>query len=150
MQWNVFFLMGTPTTSKSPSANRSGRLKGTNCFSSLRHNRIPHKARRKSFGQVDPANTEKIPLKWGISMLTTTFWVSIIRLPAIDRAGTASAKSLESLGSTVDKKTKLPLRGKIVASSADNRCRSDGDEYREFLGGSPVTRCSLLLQSESP
>ena len=90
-------------------------------------------------------------------MLTTTFWVSIIRLPAIDRAGTASAKSLESLesleslGSTVDKKTKLPLlRGKIVASSADNRCRSDGDEYREFLGGSPVTRCSLLLQSESP
>jgi hypothetical protein len=81
-------------------------------------------------------------------MLTTTLWVSIIRLPAIDRAGTAIAKSL---GSTVDKKTKLPLlRGKIVASSADNRCRSDGDEYCEFLGGSPVTRCSLLLQSESP
>jgi hypothetical protein len=83
-------------------------------------------------------------------MLTTTLWVSIIRLPAIDRAGTASAKSL-GLGSTVDKKTKLPLlRGKIVASSADNRCRSDSDEYCEFLGGSPVTRCSLLLQSESP
>jgi hypothetical protein len=152
MQWNIFFLMGTPTTSKSPSANRSGRLKGTNCFSSLRHNRIPHKARRKSFGQVDPANTEKRPLKCAIfPMLTTTLWVSIIRLPAIDRTGTATAKSLESLGSTVDKKTKLPLlRGKIVASSADNRCRSDGDEYREFLGGSPVTRCSLLLQSESP
>ena len=25
--------------------------------------------------------------------------------------------------------------GKIMESSADNRCRSDGDEYREFLGG---------------
>ena len=81
-------------------------------------------------------------------MLTTTLPVSIIRSATRTRDGTASTKSL---GSTGDKnRTIALLRGKILESSADNRCRSDGDEYREFLGGSPVNRCFLIIKSESP
>ena len=81
-------------------------------------------------------------------MLTTTLPVSIIRPAASAHDCTASTKSP---GSTEDKKQNFDLlRGKILESSADNRCRSDGDEYREFLGGSPVNRCFLIIKSESP
>ena len=66
-------------------------------------------------------------------MLTTTLPVSIIRSAGSAHDCTASTKSL---GSTGDKKQNYALlRGKILESSADNRCCSDGDEYREFFGG---------------